>query len=283
MNRLIDTYTLSNGVRIPCVGFGTWQIPDGKATVDATAAALEAGYRHIDTAAMYGNEQSVGQAIRESGIEREQVFVTSKLQNDMHGYENTKAAFAGSLHALGMDYIDLYLIHWPNPIHFRDRWKEANAGTWKALEELLKEGRVRSIGISNFHRRHIEALMETAKVAPMVNQLRLCPGDVDKDLVQYSRELGMLPEAYSPLGTGKLLSIPEVTAIARHHGRTAAQVLLRWSLNMGFLPLPKSTTVSRIQENTQVFDFELSQEDMSVLSALEGIVGYAHDPDTTNF
>lgn len=278
-----EYYILSNGVKIPSIGYGTWQIPNSAIGVAALKNALSIGYRHVDTAAGYNNEESVGIAMRESGIPREEIFVTSKLQNSAHGYDNTMAAFEQTMRNLNMDYLDLYLIHWPNPAPFRDHWQEANAGTWRAFEELHKAGRIRAIGISNFRERHIEALMETATVAPMVNQIRLCPGDTQDELVAFCRERGMLMEAYSPLGIGAIFAVPELIAIAEKYGRSIAQIALRWSLQMGFLPLPKSVTAERIRENLQVFDFTLAPEDMAAISSLKGCCGESADPDTTNY
>lgn len=283
MKSLTDTYKLSNGVGIPCVGFGTWQTPDGQVAVDSVKAALAAGYRHIDTAAAYGNEESVGQGIRESGVDRKDIFITTKLWNDDHGYDRTMAAFDASMKNLGLDVLDLYLIHWPNPIKYRDEWQQANAGTWKAFEELYKAGRVRSIGISNFRAHHIDALMQTATVAPMVNQIRLCPGDPQTTLVEYCRKMDMLLEAYSPLGVGRIFEEPRMQALAEKYGRSIAQVSIRWSLQMGFLPLPKSVTAARIAENAKVFDFELSDEDVRLISGMTGSCGTATDPDTATF
>lgn len=283
MKALTDCYTLSNGVKIPCIGFGTWQVENGNVAVSSVKAALEAGYRHIDTAAGYGNEESLGIAARESGIARADLFITSKLQNGMHGYENTLVAFEQTMKNLGMEYLDLYLVHWPNPIKFRDHWQEANAGTWKAFEELYRAGRIRAIGISNFRPHHIEALLRTATIAPMVNQIRLCPGDTQDDVVAYSREHGMLLEAYSPLGVGKIFQVPEMIALAEKYGKSIAQICIRWSLQRGYLPLPKSVTPERIRENAQVFDFELSPEDVQCIADLKGCCGYASDPDTTTF
>ena len=283
MKALTDCYTLSNGVKIPCIGFGTWQVENGNVAVSSVKAALEAGYRHVDTAAGYGNEESLGIAARESGIARADLFITSKLQNGMHGYENTLVAFEQTMKNLGMEYLDLYLVHWPNPIKFRDHWQEANAGTWKAFEELYRAGRIRAIGISNFRPHHIEALLRTATIAPMVNQIRLCPGDTQDDVVAYSREHGMLLEAYSPLGVGKIFQVPEMIALAEKYGKSIAQSCIRWSLQRGYLPLPKSVTPERIRENAQVFDFELSPEDVQCIADLKGCCGYASDPDTTTF
>lgn len=283
MHSLTDTYTLYNGVQIPCVGFGTWQAPDGDITKTAVLAALEAGYRHIDTAAAYGNEASVGAAIAESGLAREDLFITTKLANPMHGYESTMQAFEKSMKLLGLDYLDLYLIHWPNPIKFRDCWKEANAGTWKAFEELYKAGRIRSIGVSNFLPHHIDTLMETAEILPMVNQIKLCPGETQDVTAAYCREHNILLEAYSPMGTGKIFSVPQMQALAEKYDRTIAQICIRWSLQMGYLPLPKSVTPSRIAENTHVFDFELEPADAALIASLKGCCGETRDPDKTNF
>lgn len=279
LKSLTDTYTLSNGVEIPCIGFGTWQTPDGEVAVSSVLSALEAGYRHIDTAQGYGNEESVGIAVKKSGIKREEIFITSKLANNDHGYERTMAAFEGTMKRLDMDYLDLYLIHWPNPIAFRDNWQEANAGTWKAFEELYKAKRIRAIGISNFHPHHIEELMKTATIAPMVNQIRLCPGDTQDEVVDYCRANNILLQAYSPLGSGKIFEVPEMKALAEKYGKTIAQIAIRWSLQRGYLPLPKSTSPARIRENADVFDFELEEADVELIANLKGCVGYSANPD----
>jgi diketogulonate reductase-like aldo/keto reductase len=197
---LTDCFTLVNGVKIPCVGFGTWQTPDGDATRDAVKAAVASGYRHIDGAAVYGNEKSVGRALKDCGVPRGEIFVTSKLFNTERGYEKTKAAFEKTLKDLQLDYLDLYLIHWPNPVKLRDSWEAYNADTWRAFEELYKAGKIRAIGVSNFHGHHLDALEKTATVKPMVNQIRLCPGDTKDAVVETSRARGMLVEAYSPFG-----------------------------------------------------------------------------------
>lgn len=280
---LIKTYTLANGVQIPQVGFGTWQTPDGEVATQSVLAALKAGYRHIDTAAIYRNEKSVGDAIRLSGIPREEIFVTTKLWNDKHSYEGAKEAINESLEKLGLDYIDLYLIHWPNPKAFRENWKEANAQAWKAMEEMLKEGKVRAIGISNFMPHHIEALLETATIKPMVNQIFLNPSDQQKDVVAKNKEHGILTEAYSPLGTGKIFEVEELQNIAKEYNRTVAQIVLRWSLQKGYLPLPKSVTEARIIENAQLFDFALSQETVDLIDSLEGCSGTHLNPDEATF
>ena len=280
MKSLTDTYTLSNGVHIPCVGFGTWQSKDGPEARDSVAEALRAGYRHIDTAQGYGNEESVGQAIKESGLKREDIFITSKLTNSVRGYNETLSAFHESLRKLGTDYMDLFLIHWPRPINFRDDWEAQNAQSWRAMEDLYREGKVRAIGISNFHPHHIEALLKTATVAPMVNQIRLAPGDTQDEVVSFSREKGMLLEAYSPLGVGKVFEVPQMKDLARKYGKSIAQIAIRWSLQRGYLPLPKSVTAERIRENTQIFDFNLDDEDVELIAGLKGCVGYSSDPDS---
>ena len=279
MKSLKDPYIMHNGVAIPSVGFGTWQAPNGPETVAAVKEALAAGYRHIDTAAGYGNEESVGIAVRESGLDRKDVFVTSKLNNPDHGYKETLAAFERTMSRLNLDYLDLFLIHWPNPIKFRHNWQETNAGSWQAFEELYQAGRIRSIGVSNFMPRHLDELLKTAKIVPMVNQIRLCPGDTQEVTVDYSRKLKIILEAYSPLGTGKIFAVPELAEIAAKYGKTAAQVSLRWSLQRGYLPLPKSMTPSRIRENIDLFDFELSTDDMARINGLYDCCGLGTDPD----
>jgi diketogulonate reductase-like aldo/keto reductase len=182
-----------------------------------------------------------------------------------------------------LDYLDLFLIHWPNPIAFRDRWQEANAESWKAMEELVEAGRIRAIGISNFRPHHMDALLKTARIAPQVNQIRLCPGDTQDETVAYCRAHQMMIEAYSPLGTGRIFDVAEMQALAKKYGRSVAQICIRWSLQRGYLPLPKSVTPARIRENLQVFDFELTEEDVQLIANLKGCVGYASDPDNRTF
>ena len=283
MKSLTDCYKLSNGVEIPCIGFGTWQAQDGDACVIAVEAAIEAGYRHIDTAELYGNEASVGTAIRKSVVDRKELFITTKLANKEHGYEKTLAALDKSLEDLGTDYLDLFLIHWPTPVAFRDNWREANASTWKALEEAYNAGKIRAIGISNFRPEHMAELMKTATIAPMVNQIRLCPGDTQDELVDYCRARDIFLEAYSPFGTGKIFEVSEMQDLGKKYEKSIAQICIRWSLQKGYLPLPKSVTPARIRENANVFDFELEEADVQMISDLKGCVGYAMDPMTTKF
>lgn len=282
-NSLEDTYTLNNGVKIPIIGFGTWQTPDGDIAKHAVEVALNAGYRHIDTAAAYGNEKSVGQAIKNSGINRHDLFITTKLWNADHGYKSAKAAIDRSLQNLKVDYLDLYLIHWPNPVDMRDHWAEANAESWRAMEEAVQAGKIRAIGVSNFRKRHLDELLKTAEIKPVVNQIMLNPSDLQPDVVKVNNELKLLSEAYSPLGTGGLLGNETVNEIASEVGKPPAQVLIRWSLEHGFLPLPKSVHDKYIRANAEVFDFNLSSEQMNKLDSLHGVSGLATDPDAANF
>jgi len=277
-----DTFTLYNGVEMPCIGLGTYQSPDAVASA-AVKSAVQAGYRLIDTAAAYGNERGLGQGIRICGVDRSDIFVTSKLRNAAHGYEATLDAFEMTLDRLGLRYLDLYLIHWPNPVQYRTIWKEATIGTWKAFEELYKQGRIRAIGVSNFMPHHIEMLKENCEILPMVNQLRLCPGVVQKDVVEYCRANNILCEAYSPFGTGAIFQVPEMKALAEKYGKSVGQICLRWSMQMGWLPLPKSANENRMRENLDIFDFALSDEDVAYIASLEGVCGEAPDPDHTNF
>lgn len=276
-------YTLKDGNKIPVIGFGTWQAENGDIAKQAVKSALESGYRHIDTAMIYGNETSVGEAIKESGIPRDELFVTTKLWNHDHSYDKAKQAINESLERLGLDYLDLYLIHWPNPIDYRENWKEANAGAWKAMEEAVDEGKIKSIGVSNFLIHHLKALEETAVIQPVINQIYLNPSDQQHEIVDYCRNKGIILEAYSPLGTGDIFKLKELEEIAETHNKTVAQVVLRWSLQKGFLPLPKSVTPSRIKENIELFDFELSEFDMGLIDALQGKAGSARNPDEVTF
>ena len=283
MKKPTDFYRLDNGVEIPCIGFGTWQTPSGEVAVSSVRCAIESGYRHIDTAQAYRNEESVGIGIKESGIAREELFITTKLGNPNHSYDLVMSSFEESMQKLQLDYLDLFLVHWPNPIRFRDHWQKANAETWKAMEELYRAGRVRAIGISNFRPHHIDELLNTATVMPMVNQIRLCPGNTQDAVVDYCREKGILLEAYSPLGVGRVFEVPEMKALAEKYNRSIAQVCIRWSLQRGYLPLPKSVTPSRIADNLKVFDFELEEDDVKLMAGLTGCAGLEDDPDKTPF
>ena len=276
-------YTLNNGNQIPAVGFGTWQTPDGEVAEKSVLTALKAGYRHIDTAAVYGNEESVGRAIKTSGIAREEIFLTTKLWNTEHTYEKTKKAIKESMKKLEVDYLDLYLIHWPNPVDYRDNWEESNAESWKAMEEAVNKGLIGSIGVSNFMPHHMEALLKTAKIIPAVNQIYLNPSEQQEETVNFNDEHEILSQAYSPLGTGTILDNQDLAKIAKKYNKTIAQISIRWSLQKGFNPLPKSVTPSRIIENFDIFDFEITDEDMKFMSGLKGIGKETVDPDKTEY
>ena len=280
----MEHYTLHNGVKIPKIGFGTWQIPDGEEAYHSVAHALKVGYTHVDTAQIYGNEVSVGKAIADSDLAREDIFLTTKVWNDKHDYELAKASIDESLQKLGVDYVDLLLIHWPNPKALRenDAWKAGNAGAWKAMEEAYKEGKVRAIGVSNFMIHHLEALLETAEIKPHVNQILLAPGCPQEEVTAFCREHDILLEAYSPLGTGSIFGNPVAQELAEKYGKSVAQVALRWSLQKGFLPLPKSVTPKNIEANLEIFDFELSADDVAALDTVEGVTTQKN-PDETNF
>ncbi len=285
---LESVFVLSNGVKMPCLGFGTWQSSDGEEAYNAVLSALGLGYRHIDTAAAYGNEKSVGRAIadflKESSVRRSDLFITTKLWNEDHGYENAKKAIEVSLEKLGLDYLDLYLIHWPNPLKFRSCWQKANAESWAAMEEAVEAGKIRAIGISNFCERHIDELLKTAKIKPMVNQIKVCPGQPERELADYSRSLGMVVEGYSPLGTGGIFKNAEIKQLAEKYGRTVAQVCIRWCLQQGVVPLPKSVNPARIEENSKIFDFNLSDEDLERIANLKNLeIRPVRNPDEADF
>lgn len=267
---------LNNGIEMPQLGFGVWQVPDEEAET-AVATALEAGYRSIDTAAIYGNEQGTGKAIAASGLPREELFVTTKLWNADQGYDSTLRAFDTSLEKLGLDFVDLYLIHWPTPE--RDLYVD----TYKAFEKLHADGRIRAIGVSNFLPQHLQRLIGETSVVPAVNQIELHPHLQQNAAREYHAEQGVATEAWSPLGQGKgLLEVPAIVAIARKHGRTPAQVVLRWHIQLGNVVIPKSVTPSRIKENIEVFDFSLDTEDLAAISALNEDRRLGPDPAEFN-
>ncbi len=282
MKSIQDNYVLSNGVKIPCVGFGTWKLPNDDHTVDIVKTAIDCGYRHIDTAYAYQNEAAIGKAIRGCGLKRNELFITSKLDNQDHGYENTLKEFEITMNHLGLDYLDLYLIHWPRPVQYRDNWKEMNEGSWKAFEELYQSGKIRAIGVSNFLEHHMEAILESATIAPMVDQLELHPQYVQREAVTYCKDHRIIVEAWSPLIKGRL-EHPLLLELAKKYHKTVAQLLLRWSIQHGFLPLPKASSAERMRENANIFDFMISEEDIEALKALEPMGRTGPHPDAAVF
>ncbi|MEI0484983.1 aldo/keto reductase [Brachyspira intermedia] len=281
-NSLKDTFTLNNGYKIPCIGFGTWQTPDGETAVNSVIEAIKSGYKHIDTAAIYGNEKSIGKAIKESGINRDELFITSKVWNKDRGYKTTLAAFEKTINDLQIDYLDLYLIHWPASVNKFNDWDNINLETWKAMTELYKAGKIKSIGVSNFMPHHLKSLMET-EVKPMVDQIEFHPGFMQEETFKYCNDNNILIEAWSPLGTGKMLDNETLKIVASKYNKSVAQLCIRWCLQNNTLPLPKSVTASRIKENTEIFDFVISDEDMKTINAMEYCGGSGHHPDKVNF
>lgn len=263
-----DFFTLSNGINIPAIGFGTWQIPSGDVAYNSVREALKAGYRHIDTAQAYGNEASVGKAILDSGIDRSEIFVTSKLPAEIKNYDRAVRRAEYTMKNIGLDYIDLYLIHapWPWSEIGADYTKE-NIEVWKAMEEFYESGRTRSIGISNFTAKDIDAILDNCRIRPMVNQIKLHPGHSQEEITSHCRKNGILVEGYSPLATGRLLDNGEIAGIAEKYGKSVAQVSVRYVLQKGALPLPKSVHPEYIRQNFDI-NFELSYDDIARLDRL---------------
>ena len=270
----VPSIKLNNGIEIPQLGFGVFLVPDEETEVAVTSARA-AGYRHVDTAAAYFNERGVGRAVKASGIPRDELFITTKLWNADHGYDNTLRAFDESMTKLGLDQLDLYLIHWPVPT--ADKYVE----TWRALEKLEADGRVRAIGVSNFEPGHLRRLLDEGGALPSINQVELHPAFQQATLRAFHTEYGIATQAWSPLAQGKVLDAPKITAIAAKHGRTPAQVVLRWHLQLGNVVIPKSVTPARIRENIAVFDFELDGDDLTAIAGLE--TGHRIGPDPETF
>ncbi len=273
---VVPTITLNNGVEIPQLGFGVFQIPPEQ-TKDATLTALEVGYRHIDTAEMYGNEREVGEAVRASGIDRDQIFVTSKLNNGFHAYDDALAAFDETLKTLDLGYLDLFLVHWPLP------GVGDYVETWKAMEKMYESGRVKAIGVSNFQPHHLRRIHGETSVTPAVNQVEIHPYLANEEVRAFDTEHGIATEAWSPIAQGKVLEDPVLVRIAEAHGRTPAQVTLRWHLQRGDIVFPKSVTRSRVEENFDVFSFELSADDMTDITGLDRGERTGPDPDAFNY
>jgi 2,5-diketo-D-gluconate reductase A len=273
----VPTITLNNGVQIPQLGFGVYQVPP-EDTAQAVQTALEVGYRHIDTAEMYGNEKGVGEGIRASGIPREEVFVTSKLNNGFHAREDALRAFDGTLEALGSDYVDLFLIHWPLPGIDVDYVE-----TWLAMEEIYRSGRAKSIGVSNFKEHHLRKLFGATEIRPAVNQIEIHPYLTQDGLRAFDADHEIATEAWSPIAQGKVLDDPTILRVAERHGKTASQVTLRWHIQRGDIVFPKSVTRSRVEENFGIFDFELTEDDLREITALNRDERTGPDPDSFNY
>ena len=272
---LQGSFTLHNGVKMPYLGLGVYLSHDGQEVINAVRWAIEAGYRHIDTASMYGNEKGVGAGIRDSAVERDALFVVTKLWNSEQGYDNALWAFDATLKRLGLEYLDLYLVHWP----VAGKYKE----TWRALERLYAEKRVRAIGVSNFMRHHLEDLIRDAEIVPMVNQMEFHPYLVQQPLQDYCRENQIQYEAWSPLMQGYIFNVPLMKALAEKYKKTIAQVVLRYDLQKGVITIPKSSKKERIISNADIFDFEINPEDMSAIDGLDRGQRFGPDPDNFDF
>lgn len=284
MTQLTSTfhYILNNNVSIPTIGYGTWRTPEGEEVERAVMNAIEVGYRFIDTAKVYGNEVGVGKAILASGVPRKEVFVATKLWNEDQGYDSTLKAFDESLNRLGMDYVDLYLVHWPfaaKPTEITGVPPEKRRDTWKAMEEIYASGRARSIGVSNYTIKHLEEMKEYANTMPAVNQVEFNPFVYQKQLLEYCEANSIKVQAYSPLVHGEKLNDPRIADIAGKYGKSNAQVLIRWSLQHGCIPIPKSLDRARMKENLDIFNFELSHDDMQLLDSLNEDLHLRADPN----
>ena len=280
----MNTVKLNNGILIPTIGFGTWKIENYDLAVKTVKLALKSGYRHIDTAAIYGNEEAVGQGIIESKIPRNEIFVTTKLWNSIRGYDETIEEFEESLSRLQMDYVDLYLIHWPVPIDFKKEKKKKNIETYRALEKLYCAGKIKAIGVSNFLKHHIEELKSDISIPVMVNQIEFHPYYFDQETIEYCKSNEIVLEAYSPLGRGKVLNEKIIKEIAEKYSKTPAQICVRYAIDNDIIPLPKSIKEERIISNLEVFDFKLAEQDINQikkLSHLEGKIG--SNPDNASF
>lgn len=275
--------TLRNGGSIPSIGFGTYKAPDDATGITAIRNAIFIGYRLFDTATLYGNEQALGKAVRESAIPREELFLTTKVANHDRGYDNTLKAFDRSLKLMATDYIDLYLIHWPASKANNPEWRNVNSQTWRAMERLLDEGRVKAIGVSNFMPEHLEALADDSRILPMVNQIEFHPGWMQPDVLSWCRERDVIVEAWSPLGRTRLFDNPLLIKLSEKYGKSVAQICLRWELQHGVIPIPKSLNPERMKENIEIFDFNISEEDMLLIDNMPATGASGLTPDTINF
>ncbi|QIH34369.1 aldo/keto reductase [Sphingobacterium sp. DR205] len=279
----MKSFKLNNGIDIPAIGFGTWQIPEGEEAYQAVTEALKVGYTHIDTAAIYGNEKSVGRAIKDSGIARDTLFITTKLWNTERGYDKTIAAFEKSLTDLGLAYIDLYLIHWPANESQFENWATINAETWKALEYLYQQGKVKAIGVSNFPKDYLAKLLETVTIVPAVNQIEFHPGYLQQETVDLCKSNGILVQAWSPLGSGRILQDETLIALAEQKDTSVGQICIKFALSQGILPLPKSTNPLNIKRNLTVDNFDLTEEDIQTISELPTMGFSGSDPKKVAF
>ena len=278
MKHIYDTFTLHNGLQIPCVGFGTYKAADGN-SADIIRKAINCGYRYFDTASFYQTEEYIGQAIRESKIAREDFLIASKAWKEEMGYEEVKKAFYSTLERLGTDYLDLYLIHWPIPsLNYAD-WKELDLETWKAMEELYKEGKIRAIGLSNFFPHHIMNILEHCEVRPMVNQIEFHPGYAQEATVRYCQENGIQVQAWSPIGRGRVLEDEMMKELAEKYQVSVAQICLRYALQKGVIPLPKASSEDRMKQNQELFHFEITDEDMSRIDTMPQTGWSGEHPD----
>lgn len=276
MNNKIEQIELNNGTYIPKIGFGTSLI-EGQKCIETIKNALQVGYRHIDTAAVYNNEKEIGQAIKESSINRKELFVTSKVWKDSMGYENTLKSFYSSLKNLDLEYIDLFLIHWP-----KNNDIQTNIDTWRALEKIYRDGKAKAIGVSNFLKRHMEIIINNSNILPAVNQIEFHPGLIRTETIEFCKKNNIVIEAWAPLGKGKMLSNEKLQEIAKKYNKSVAQICLKWCLQNGVLPLPKSENIERMKQNLNLFDFTISKEDVSIINNMEFFAGSDMDPNTFN-
>jgi len=265
---------LSNGLKIPAIGFGTYKLGDDHQVIEEIKNALEIGYRHIDTAAFYGNEEAIGRGIKESGVKREEIFLVTKLWNEYHGYDKAIESFNKSIKRLGVDYLDLFLVHWPT---------ELNSETWRALEDLYYDGKVKAIGVCNFKIGHLEELKKTARIMPMTNQIEIHPGYTQKDMIEYCQGNNIQLVAWGPIMRGRIFEEPLMIELSKKYNKTIAQITLRWHLQNNIIPIPKSSNKDRIKENFDIFDFEIEKEDILKIDSLNRNESVSQAPNNTNY